>query len=61
MSLRTGSTDEGVRKVVVQDARTPELLKLIETDASSLVSYPVNPIVNSAANDDPRCLAPFTS
>lgn len=37
-------------------ARTPELLKLIETDASALRSYPVNPIVNSAKNDDPRCI-----
>jgi putative SOS response-associated peptidase YedK len=37
------------------DARTPELL-LIEADASALRSYPVNPIVNSAQNDDPRCI-----
>ena len=38
------------------DARTPELLKLIETDMSALRSYAVNPVVNSAANDDPRCI-----
>jgi putative SOS response-associated peptidase YedK len=31
-------------------------MKLIETDASALVSYPVNPAVNSAKNDDPRCV-----
>jgi hypothetical protein len=51
----------GYARWLSQDARTPELLKLIETDASSLVSYAVNPLVNSAANDDPRCLAPLTS
>jgi putative SOS response-associated peptidase YedK len=52
---------KGYARWLSQDARTPELLKLIETDASSLVSYAVNPLVNSAANDDPRCLEPFTS
>jgi putative SOS response-associated peptidase YedK len=40
------------------DGRTPELLKLVETDASMLRSYAVNPIVNSAKNDDPRCIEP---
>jgi putative SOS response-associated peptidase YedK len=40
------------------EARTPELLKLVETDASMMISYPVNPVVNSAQNDDPRCVEP---
>ena len=40
------------------EARTPELLKLVEADASILISYAVNPIVNSAQNDDPRCIEP---
>jgi putative SOS response-associated peptidase YedK len=30
--------------------------QLIETDASTLTSYPVSTVVNSAQNDDPRCI-----
>lgn len=43
------------------DARTPELVQLVETDASTLRSYPVDPIVNWAQTDDPRCIEPAPS
>jgi putative SOS response-associated peptidase YedK len=49
---------QGYDRWLSHDARTPEPLKLVETDASTLTSYPVNPIVNSAQNDDPRCTEP---
>ncbi len=48
----------GYDRWLSREARTPELLKLVETDASTLISYPVNPIVNAAQNDDPRCVEP---
>jgi putative SOS response-associated peptidase YedK len=48
----------GYDRWLSHEARTPELLKLVETDAGTLISYPVNPIVNSAQNDDPRCAEP---
>jgi putative SOS response-associated peptidase YedK len=47
----------GYERWLSTDARTPELLELVETDASTLVSYPVSSIVNDAKNDDPRCIA----
>jgi putative SOS response-associated peptidase YedK len=47
---------QGYGRWLSHDARTPELLELVQTDASTLRSYPVNPIVNSAQNDDPRCI-----
>jgi putative SOS response-associated peptidase YedK len=47
---------QGYDRWLSHDARTPELLTLVETDASTFVSYPVNPIVNSAQNDNPRCI-----
>lgn len=50
---------QGYERWLSADARTPELPKLVETDASTLTSYPVNPIVNSAQNDDPRCIQPL--
>ena len=48
----------GYDRWLSHESRTPELLKLVETDASTLISYPVNPIVNLAKNDDPRCIDP---
>jgi putative SOS response-associated peptidase YedK len=48
----------GYDRWLSHEAGTPELLQLVETDASALISYPVNPIVNSAQNDDPRCIEP---
>jgi hypothetical protein len=47
---------EGYGRWLSHDARTPELSKLVETHISTLRSYAVNPIVKSAADDNPRCI-----
>lgn len=52
---------QGYARWLASDARTPELMALVETDTSDMKSYPVSPIVNSAANDDPRCVEPAAS
>jgi putative SOS response-associated peptidase YedK len=49
---------QGYARWLSHDAKTPELLKLIETDASTLVSFPVSRFVNSAANEGPQCVEP---
>jgi putative SOS response-associated peptidase YedK len=49
---------QGYARWLSHDAKTPELLKLIETDASSLVSCAVSTFVNSAANEGPQCVEP---
>lgn len=50
---------QGYGRWLSPDARTPELLRIVETHASTLTSYPVSSMVNSAANDDPRCAEPI--
>jgi len=40
------------------DERKP--IDLLRPDASELVSYPVSTLVNSPANDDPRCIEPVS-
>jgi putative SOS response-associated peptidase YedK len=61
---------EAFERWLSKDARTDELLKLIApvagegprptpgADASVLVAHPVSTVVNSPANDDPRCIEP---
>ena len=49
----------GYDRWLSSDAKTPELMELIETDAGSLVSYPVSTFVNSAANEGPQCVEPI--
>jgi putative SOS response-associated peptidase YedK len=39
--------------------RADELMAVLAPDASALVSYPVNTLVNSPGNDDARCLEPL--
>ena len=44
----------GYDRWLSRDTVTAELLKLVATDASTLLCYPLNPIVSSAHNDDLR-------
>jgi putative SOS response-associated peptidase YedK len=49
---------ESFERWLSQDVRTDELLKLIAPGASAFVAQPVSTVVNSPANDDPRCIEP---
>jgi putative SOS response-associated peptidase YedK len=49
----------GYDRWLARDTTATEIMTLLSPDSSSLVTFPVSTLVNSPANDDPRCLEPI--
>ncbi len=51
---------EAYARWLAPEVPTAELMALLASDTSALVTYPVSTLVNSPDNDDARCLEPAT-